>query len=90
MRCYVVIEQKVKSYDGLFVTLSNGNTNAARTLFWTAGVEGVIISGLAPTSIGKGNRNSVNAFIQVDGYENVFLLAIVGRNDFHKVSRSGT
>ncbi|GAB4014438.1 NAD(P)/FAD-dependent oxidoreductase [Spirosoma koreense] len=64
----------VQSYDGAVVTFNNGDTHAARTLFWTAGVEGVIIPGLSPASIGKGNRYSVNACNQVAGYENVFAI----------------
>ena len=64
----------VQSYDGTVVTLSNGDRHGARTLFWTAGVEGVIIPGLSPASIGKGSRYVVNAFNQVAGYENVFAI----------------
>ena len=64
----------VQAYDGTVVTLSNGDTHAAKTLFWTAGVEGVLIPGLSPASIGKGNRYSVNNFNQVEGYENVFAI----------------
>lgn len=64
----------VQSYDGTVVTLSNGDMHGARTLFWTAGVEGVIIPGLSPASIGKGSRYVVNAFNQVAGYENVFAI----------------
>ncbi|AUD01142.1 NAD(P)/FAD-dependent oxidoreductase [Spirosoma pollinicola] len=64
----------VKSYDGAVVTLSNGDTHAARTLFWTAGVEGVLIPGLSPASVGKGSRYVVNVFNQVEGYENVFAI----------------
>ncbi|MBO0931817.1 NAD(P)/FAD-dependent oxidoreductase [Fibrella aquatilis] len=64
----------VQSYNGTVVTLSNGDTHAAKTLFWTAGVEGVVIPGLSPVSIGKGNRYIVNEFNQVEGYINVFAI----------------
>lgn len=64
----------VQSYDGAVVTLSNGDTHPAKTLFWTAGVEGVVVPGLSATSIGKGNRYIVNAFNQVEGYPNVFAI----------------
>ena len=55
----------VQSYDGQVVTLSNGDTHPAKTLLWTAGVEGVIIPGLMAESIGRGNRYIVNEFNRV-------------------------
>ena len=70
----VHLKALVQSYDGAVVTLSNGDTHVAKTLFWTAGVEGVLIPGLSPASIGKGNRYIVNAFNQVAGYANVFAI----------------
>lgn len=64
----------VQSYDGVTVRLSSGNELVASTLFWTAGVEGVIIRGLSLADIGKGRRYRVNEFNQVVGYENVFAI----------------
>ncbi|MBW3131118.1 MULTISPECIES: NAD(P)/FAD-dependent oxidoreductase [Hymenobacter] len=70
----VVLNSRVKSYDGYTVTLSTGETLITRTLIWAAGVTGAPIPGLRPEALLKGNRYKVDEYSRVEGYTNVFAL----------------
>jgi NADH:ubiquinone reductase (H+-translocating) len=74
MGVHVHLNTAVKSYDGHEVQLSNGSKLISRTLIWAAGVKGNPIGGLAPDSIGRGNRILVNEYNQVKGYQNIFAI----------------
>lgn len=81
----VVLNSRVKAYDGYTVTLSTGETLITRTLIWAAGVTGAPIAGLRPESLLKGNRYQVDEFSRVAGYDNVFALgdiAVMQTPDF--------
>ncbi len=64
----------VENYDGRNV-LSNNLKLQSETLIWAAGVTGNPVKGLhADALIDRANRYKVNAYNQVDGYDNIFAL----------------
>ncbi|UOQ65982.1 NAD(P)/FAD-dependent oxidoreductase [Hymenobacter volaticus] len=70
----VLLDRRVKSYDGYTVTLNTGEKLITRTLIWAAGVAGAPIEGIRPESIRKGNRYTVNVYNQIAGYTNVYAI----------------
>lgn len=70
----VILNRRVKSYDGYTITLDNGDTLISRTLIWAAGVTGSPIEGIRKESILRGNRLQVNMYNQVAGYDTVFAI----------------
>ena len=67
----------VTDYDNLEVKLSSGGTLFSKILIWTAGVKGMTIDGLPPSSITKGNRIHVDAFNKVEGTSTIFAVGDV-------------
>jgi len=70
----VILDQRVKSYDGYTVTLNSGRTLITRTLIWAAGVSGAPIDGIRKESVLKGNRYQVDEFNRITGYHNIFAI----------------
>jgi NADH dehydrogenase len=70
----VMLERRVKSYDGYTVTLNTGEKLITRTLIWAAGVAGAPIEGIRPESMRKGGRYEVNTNSLVVGYSNIFAI----------------
>lgn len=70
----VLLDRRVKSYDGYTVTLNTGEKLITRTLIWAAGVAGAPIEGLRPESIRKGNRYEVDVYNRVAGYSNIYAI----------------
>ncbi|MBC6991576.1 MULTISPECIES: NAD(P)/FAD-dependent oxidoreductase [Hymenobacter] len=70
----VILDRRVKSYDGYTVTLNTGETLITRTLIWAAGVAGAPIDGIRKESLLKGGRYQVDEYNRVAGYENIFAL----------------
>ena len=65
----------VESYDGHLVKTNNNLELKSETFIWSAGVTGAPVKGLnASAIIEKANRYQVNAFNQVNGYENIFAI----------------
>jgi len=69
----VLLNKKVKSYDGYKVTFSDGTELYSQTLIWAAGVMGNFPEGIKPESV-KGNRLVVNQYNLVDGYKNIYAI----------------
>jgi NADH dehydrogenase len=67
----------VKSYDGLTVKLSTGDTIKTTNLIWTAGVKGTFPKGLQPDIVQRGNRLEVDAFNAVKGTDSIFAIGDV-------------
>ena len=70
----ILLKVMVKDYDGQNLILSNGDKIQTENIIWTAGVKGAVLDGINPEVIVKGNRYTVNAFNQVNGYENIFAV----------------
>lgn len=75
----VLLESRVKSYDGYTVTLSTGQQLITRTLIWAAGVTGAPVKGLDPAALLKNNRFAVNESSRVAGYDNVFAIGDIAQ-----------
>lgn len=73
----VLLNSRVIDYDGDLVTIKSEDENnniKAKTLIWTAGVKGNLISGLDFDICRVGNRLKVNSYNQVEGYQNIFAI----------------
>jgi NADH dehydrogenase len=75
----VLLDCRVKSYDGYTVTLNTGRQLITRTLIWAAGVTGAPIKGLAPEALLKSNRYQVSETNRVVGYDNVFAIGDIAQ-----------
>jgi NADH dehydrogenase len=73
----VRLNTAVKSYDGLDVALSTGESLYSRNLIWAAGVRGNPVEGLKAEVITRGNRVLVDEFNRVKGYNNIFAIGDV-------------
>ena len=71
------LNRRVKSYDGLIVTLDNGEQLKTHTLIWSAGVVGAPVQGLNLECVLKGGRIAVDNYNRVKGYENIFAIGDV-------------
>jgi NADH dehydrogenase len=69
----VMLNTRVKSYDGKLVTLNYGEEIPAHTMIWAAGVTGELLDGLPAEAIESG-RIKVNRCNQVMGLRNVFAI----------------
>lgn len=72
----VHLETRLDNFENNQIVLPDGTVIRAETLIWTAGVKGALIDGL-PESAMVGNRLKVNAFNQVEGFENIFAIGDV-------------
>ncbi|GAA4282228.1 NAD(P)/FAD-dependent oxidoreductase [Gaetbulibacter aestuarii] len=73
----VFLNAKVSGYDGKKITLEDGSDFITDTVIWTAGVKGAPVKGLPQESLVRGNRLKVNAFNQIEGFENIFAIGDV-------------
>lgn len=64
-------------YDGITVTLNNGETILSRNVIWAAGVTGNMIPGLGPGTAAKGNRYRTDRFNRIAGHENIYAVGDV-------------
>ncbi|MFK7979388.1 MAG: NAD(P)/FAD-dependent oxidoreductase, partial [Saprospiraceae bacterium] len=70
----IVLNNRVTNVDENFAYLKDGTTIRSRKVIWAAGITGNIIKGLPDDCIVRGNRLKVNAFSQVECYDNVFAI----------------
>lgn len=73
----VYTDARVQSYDGQNLVLADGREIPSATVIWSAGVKGVILNGLRPESVVKGNRLKVNQINRVEGYKNIYAIGDV-------------
>ena len=65
----------VTDYDGKLVKTKDGKTFNTRTLIWSAGVTGNLISGFPEDSYNsRSNRYYVNEYSRIKGYQDIFAL----------------
>ncbi|MBQ0740449.1 FAD-dependent oxidoreductase, partial [Aquimarina celericrescens] len=79
----------VNSYEDNIVKTNNEDLSFnTETFIWSAGVTGAAIEGLKTGALmEKANRYNVNAFNQIDGYENIFAIgdiALMTSEDYPK------
>lgn len=78
----------VENYDGHLVKTNTELAIKTETFIWSAGVTGAPVEGLnASALVEKANRYEVNAFNQVNGYENIFAIgdiALMQSEEFPK------
>ena len=78
----------VENYDGHLVETNTDLAIKTETFIWSAGVTGAPVDGLnASAIVEKANRYEVNAFNQVNGYENIFAIgdiALMQTEEFPK------
>ncbi|WP_303918830.1 NAD(P)/FAD-dependent oxidoreductase [Draconibacterium sediminis] len=70
----VKLKHKVEKYDGNTVELEDQENLETRSLIWAAGVKGQMPTGIKKENVVRGNRIKVDAYNQVDGYENIFAI----------------
>lgn len=73
----VLLHTTVLSYDGEKVSLKDKDPIFAKSLIWTAGVQGNYPEGMKKIRLIKGNRIKVDAYNRVEGYENIFAIGDV-------------
>jgi len=70
----IYTETFVKDYDGIALTLGNGDTLITKTVIWAAGVTGNKIEGFSSNQIALSNRLIVNRINKVEESKNIFAL----------------
>jgi len=70
----VKLRHKVEKYDGNTVELEDQEDLETRSLIWAAGVKGQMPDGIKKENVVRGNRIKVDAYNQVEGYENIFAI----------------
>ncbi|WP_414673610.1 NAD(P)/FAD-dependent oxidoreductase [Maribacter sp. UBA3344] len=70
----VLFNESVSDYDGSIVTTKSGKTILAKNLIWTAGVKGDFPKGIDDKHVVKGNRLKTDAYLKVDGQENIYAI----------------
>jgi NADH:ubiquinone reductase (H+-translocating) len=73
----VLLNTGLTSYDGETARLDNGIKIPTRSLVYTAGVKGNLLSGIDDKAVVKGSRLKVNGHFQVTGYRNIFAIGDV-------------
>ena len=83
----VKLKTSVKDFDGEKVVLSDGEEIPCKTFIWSAGVKGVDMKGVEQTSIGHGNRITVDRFNRVLNMEHIYAIgdiALMIEDDYPK------
>ncbi len=70
----VVLNTRVLDIQGDYVQVNTEDDIIARTLMWTAGVQGNPINGLKSNIINSANRILVDEYNKVKGYQDVFAI----------------
>lgn len=70
----VLTNTLVRDYDGITVSLKDGNNIPAATVIWAAGVKGNIPAGFDASLIARGNRIKTNRHCQVEGFSNIYAV----------------
>ncbi len=73
----VMLNTRVKDFDGRVVTMNDDSTLRTNNLIWAAGVKANPVAGLPAEVIGRGNRITVNRYNQVQGFTDIFAIGDV-------------
>ncbi len=80
----ILLQTRVKEYDGQTVLLSNGSSITTNTLIWSAGIKGNVLSGLVNAKLERGNRIRVDRNCKVLGYEHIFAIGDIAYMETEK------
>lgn len=70
----VLLNTRVKDYDGETVSFAEGNEIHTKNLIWAAGVSAMVFEGIPTESYGPGKRMLVDAFNKVQGTSNIYAI----------------
>ena len=70
----VITGHTMKSFDGTYVNLDNGEQLKCHTLIWTAGITGEPLKGIPEESIGRGRRIFTDEYNRVKGCDHIFAI----------------
>lgn len=70
----------VKNYTGSLVELGDGSTIHAKTLVWSAGVQGMVIGGLGDECVSR-SRYKTDEYLRIKGVQNVYAIGDVAHVD---------
>jgi len=70
----IILNTRVKDFDGEEVVLANDENIKARTLIWATGVSAKIFDGIPAECYGTGNRMITDEFNRVIGFENIYAI----------------
>lgn len=65
---------RITDFDGEFAYTSTNEKIRTQNVVWAAGVKANGIEGFSTEVFGRGNRMKVNAFNQVEGFQNIFAI----------------
>lgn len=70
----VLCNQRVLSYNGEAIELSEAPSIPTKNVLWSAGVKGAVIKGIPSEAITRGQRILVDEYNRVQGYSNIFAI----------------
>ncbi len=70
----VMLNSRVRDYDGETITFIDGSTIASKNLIWAAGVSAMVFDGFPAACYGPGKRMIVDAYNKVQGLDNVYAI----------------
>ncbi len=73
----VWLNTAVKDFDGKAITFGDGTALETRTVLWSAGVKGSLISGIKEEAILRKSRYLVDETNKVKGYDNIYAIGDV-------------
>ncbi|MBU6340297.1 MAG: NAD(P)/FAD-dependent oxidoreductase [Bacteroidetes bacterium] len=71
---HIWLNKRVVDFDGAQVHINDGSKIRADKVIWAAGITGNKIAGLPEQVYTRGNRIKVNAYNQVDGFQNILAI----------------
>ncbi|MFM6975933.1 MAG: NAD(P)/FAD-dependent oxidoreductase [Sphingobacteriaceae bacterium] len=73
----VLCNQRVLSYNGEQIVLTDASPILTKNVLWSAGVKGEVITGIPAEVITRGNRILVNEYNQIQGFNHLFAIGDV-------------
>ncbi len=73
----VMLNKRVKDFNGNVLTLDDNTQIETKTVIWAAGITGNIPDGFPIESVGPGKRILVDEFNRIKGYDDIFAIGDV-------------
>ena len=73
----VMLDTRVKNFDGNILTYNDDQTIETKTVIWAAGISGNVPGGFSNELICRGNRIHVDEYNRISGLEDVFAIGDV-------------